>query len=67
MNEPHENLDHDPFADGAQRRSSSRLRRTTMREARRALRGRCATAKARSAIAARHARACPRADRGPLR
>jgi hypothetical protein len=67
MNEPHENLDHDPFADGAQRRPSSRLRRTMARDARRALRGRCVTAKARAAVERRHARPCPHADRGPLR
>jgi hypothetical protein len=65
MNEPHENLDHDPFADGAQRRSSPRLRRTTMRDARRALRGRCAMGKA--GATRRHVRPCPRADRRPLR
>jgi hypothetical protein len=65
MNEPHENLDHDPFADGAQRRPSSRLRRTTGRDARRALRGRCVMAK--SGGERRHARPCPHADRGPLR
>jgi hypothetical protein len=65
MNEPHENLDHDPFADGAQRRSSPRLRRIAMRDARRALRGRCDAG--RSMGERRHARPCPHADRHPLR
>lgn len=32
MNEPHENLDHDPFADDAQRRPT-RLRRSVVRTA----------------------------------
>lgn len=74
MNEPHENLDHDPFADDAQRRPS-RLRRPAVRDARRAGRARCRTvgpgSVARSgAVAAtpiRHTRPCPRAARGPLR
>jgi hypothetical protein len=71
MNEPHENLDRDPFADDAQRRPS-RLRRTDVREARRARRARCAAATWESVRAIRtrplrHIRPCPRAERGPLR
>jgi hypothetical protein len=68
MNEPHENLDHDPFADDAQRRPT-RLRRTVVRAA--SLRARCARpAEARPLGAQRpprHVRPCPRADRAPLR
>jgi hypothetical protein len=71
MNEPHENLDHDPFADDAQRRPS-RLRRSVLGTARPrpASRSRCAL---RAAAATprlrplRHVRPCPRADRAPLR
>jgi hypothetical protein len=67
MNEPHENLDPDPFADDAQRRPS-RLRRATVRTA--VLRARCAHrvgadgARLRSL---RRVRPCPHADRRPLR
>jgi hypothetical protein len=67
MNEPHENLDHDPFADDAQRRPT-RLRRTVVRAA--SLRTRCARVEARPPSARRsprHVRPCPRADRAPLR
>jgi hypothetical protein len=70
MNEPHENLDHDPFADDAQRRPS-RLRRSVTGKARPrpASRSRCAL---RGAVIPRlrplrHVRPCPRADRAPLR
>jgi hypothetical protein len=72
MNEPHENLDRDPFADDAQRRPS-RLRRPIVREARRARRARCgagsrgAAAGAGSRAPVRHVRPCPHAERGPLR
>jgi hypothetical protein len=62
MNEPHENLDPDPFADDAQRRRP-RLRRTVVRQAR----GRCTRPAAKLVHASRHARPCPNADRGPLR
>jgi hypothetical protein len=70
MNEPHENLDRDPFADDAQRRPS-RLRRPAVPTARHARRVRCAMGQ--SAVAPgsrtpiRHDRPCPHADRGPLR
>jgi hypothetical protein len=69
MNEPHENLDHDPFADDAQRRRS-RLRRTVARRARLAGRARCATAGPAGLplrLSGRQVRPCPRADRSPLR
>jgi hypothetical protein len=74
MNDPHENLDRDPFADDAQRRAS-RLRRPVVRTARRAQRARCAdTASAGSAQTIvsrpkpiRHMRPCPDAARAPLR
>jgi hypothetical protein len=68
MNDPHENLDHDPFADDAQRRSS-RLRRDVARRARLAAREGCADAPFASAsrLHGRQARPCPEADRGPLR
>jgi len=67
MNEPHENLDHDPFANGAQRRRS-RLRRPVARRAHLASRARCAAAApAPLGLRGRQARPCPRADRGPLR
>ena len=74
MNEPHENLDRDPFADDAQRRPS-RLARTAARAARRARRARCAAQPApgmADRIAGRlelirHSRPCPNAARGPLR
>jgi hypothetical protein len=62
MNEPHENLDHDPFADDAQRRRP-RLRRTVVRQAR----GGCTRPATRLVRASRSARPCPLADRGPLR
>jgi hypothetical protein len=70
MNEPHENLDHDPFADDAQRRPT-RLRRTVVRTA--VHRARCAQRAGLGAEAIsrprplRHLRPCPRADRAPLR
>jgi hypothetical protein len=70
MNEPHENLDPDPFADDAQRRPT-RLRRTVVRTA--VLRARCARRAGLGAEAlarhrpVRHVRPCPRADRAPLR
>jgi hypothetical protein len=68
MNEPHENLDHDPFADDAQRRRP-RLRRDGARRARLATRERCAQRAFASATRrhGRQVRPCPRADRGPLR
>jgi hypothetical protein len=68
MNEPHENLDHDPFADDAQRRPT-KLRRDVARRERLAARERCAEAAFASATRgrARRLRPCPRADRGPLR
>ncbi|WCB92745.1 hypothetical protein DSM104299_01444 [Baekduia alba] len=74
MNEPHENLDHDPFADDAQRRPS-RLRRVHVRDARHRQRARCGAAGPGSsahigALAAkpiRHLRPCSNAARGPLR
>jgi hypothetical protein len=68
MNEPHENLDHDPFADGARRRRP-RLRRDGERRVRLAARQRCAEAAFASATRrpGRRPRPCPRADRGPLR
>lgn len=66
MNEPHENLEPDPFAHDAARRPS-RLRRTVVRRARL---GSCVASAevgpARS-LARRQARSCPRADRNPLR
>jgi hypothetical protein len=68
MNEPHENLDHDPFADddARARRRTTRLRRDASRAARAVLRGRCAVAPA-SPARGRLSRPCPRAARGPLR
>jgi len=74
MNEPHENLDHDPFADDAQRRPS-RLRRPVARDARRSLRARCHGAVAGMPGASvmlrrtpiRHLRPCPHTARRPLR
>jgi hypothetical protein len=69
MNEPHENLDRDPFADDAQRRPS-RLRRPVVRDARRTRRARCVEAVSGSTPAVRplrHLRPCPHAPRGPLR
>lgn len=67
MNEPHENLDPDPFADDAQRRPS-RLRRATVRTA--VLRARCAHRVAVDGARRRplrRVRPCPHADRRPLR
>jgi hypothetical protein len=65
-----ENLDRDPFADDAKRRPS-RLRRTSIRHARRSQRAACTTASAasgaRSITSIRHLRPCPDAARGPLR
>jgi hypothetical protein len=68
MNEPHENLDHDPFADDAQRRRT-KLRRDVARRERLAARERCAEGAFASALRGRvrQARPCPHADRGPLR
>jgi hypothetical protein len=57
MNEPHENLDHDPFADDARRRRRPRLRRDGERRVRLAARERCAEAAFASATR----------RRGPLR
>ena len=66
MNEPHENLDPDPFADDASRRPS-RLRRAIVRRARLGTLG-CAWGKAPvGALARRQVRTCPHADRNPLR
>jgi hypothetical protein len=65
MNEPHENLDNDPFADDARRRRS-RLRRQASGAPRGTRRRRCAV----TAVPARRARIqrpCPRGARGPLR
>jgi hypothetical protein len=69
MNEPHENLDPDPFAHDASRRPS-RLRRTVVRRARLGARGACALREglfSAPAQSRRQSRPCPRADRGPLR
>jgi hypothetical protein len=63
MNEPHENLDHDPFADDASRQPS-RLRRAVARQSR----PRCRGARAPMALKARRqTRTCTNAARGPLR
>ena len=66
MNDPHENLDHDPFADDAQRRPT-RLRRSVVRTA--VHRARCArlVVGGPATRPLRHLRPCPRADRAPLR
>jgi hypothetical protein len=65
-----ENLDRDPFADDAKRRPS-RLRRASVRDARRSQRAACAAAPAvfgaRSITSIRHTRPCPDAARDALR
>jgi hypothetical protein len=68
MNEPHENLDPDPFAHDASRRPS-RLRRAIVRRARPgAVVGACVRRVGqREGLAHRRQRSCPHADRGPLR
>jgi hypothetical protein len=68
MNEPHENLDPDPFAHDASRRPS-RLRRTIVRHVRPGARGTCARVDGtgRLGSARRQVRPCPRTDRRPLR
>lgn len=66
MNEPHENLDPDPFAHDASRRPS-RLRRAIVRRARPGARGTCRGLASSRALGHRQARPCPRADRNPLR
>jgi hypothetical protein len=64
-----ENLDRDPFADDAKRRPS-RLRRPSVRTARRAQRAACTRAAAAigtgSITSIRHTRPCPDAARSPL-
>jgi hypothetical protein len=68
MNEPHENLDPDPFAHDASRRPS-KLRRVIVRHARPGARGTCVRSIGvlRGTAARRQVRPCPRADRNPLR
>jgi hypothetical protein len=66
MNEPHENLDPDPFADDAARRPS-RLRRAIVRHERPGACGTKAGAGLARSLARRQVRLCPRADRNPLR
>lgn len=70
MNEPHENLDPDPFAHDASRRPS-RLRRTVARHPRPGAGGGCALRDGLFSSPAlrsrRQLRSCPRADRDPLR
>jgi hypothetical protein len=63
MNEPHENLDPDPFAHDASRRPS-RLRRTIVRQARPRCARKVVLAKR---LKRRQLRPCPHTDRGPLR
>lgn len=63
MNEPHENLDPDPFAHDASRRPS-RLRRVAVRRTRVSP---CVASAAVGNLARRQVRSCPRADRNPLR
>jgi hypothetical protein len=69
MNEPHENLDPDPFAHDAARRPS-RLRRATVRRSRPGAHGPW-VARAEDGLvrplARRQVRSCPHADRNPLR
>jgi len=63
MNEPHENLDPDPFAHDASRRPS-RLRRAIVRHAR----PRCAQrAVLAERLTRRQIRPCSHTDRNPLR
>jgi len=69
MNEPHENLDPDPFAHDASRRPS-RLRRAIVRHARLGTRGTCARVVAEHGLARpvlRQLRPCSHTDRNPLR
>jgi hypothetical protein len=69
MNEPHENLDPDPFANDAARRPS-RLRRAIVRRARHGAYGLCVGKTGDGSVrpfARRQVRSCPRADRNPLR
>jgi hypothetical protein len=69
MNEPHENLDPDPFAHDASRRPS-RLRRAIVRHVRPGAGGVCVRAGRigkLAPLASRPVRHCPHADRKPLR
>lgn len=69
MNEPHENLDPDPFAHDAPRRPS-RLRRAIARHVRPGQRGTCARVAAERGLArpaGRQLRPCSHTDRAPLR
>jgi len=67
MNEPHENLDHDRFADDARPRPrATRLRRDGSARRRARGRRRCAARIVRERGIVR-ARPCSRAARGPLR
>lgn len=66
MNEPHENLDPDPFAHDALRRPS-RLRRTVARHVRPGAHGTCVRGERIGKLAPRQVRPCSHVDRKPLR